>query len=123
LLGIFLSYIGIYWIDGVVGIGISIWIGFTGVKVFLSSYQVLMDTNINEGFKEDVIKAIEDIDGVDHVDDVFAKPVGIGYILIVKVSVLGDMTVNQSHGIAARIREKIKEGKNVMDVVVHVNPV
>jgi len=123
LLGIYLSSIGLYWVDGLVGIGISLWIAFTGLRIFTSAYRVLMDTNIDHLLKEDVLKTIETIEGVDHVDDIVAKPVGIGFIIIVKVSVSGGMKVREGHSIAARIRERIKASKNVKDVVVHVNPV
>ncbi len=122
LLGIILGNYGIYWVDGIVGLGISLWIAFTGIKIFSNSYNVLMDTNINNKFRSDIIKIIETINGVDHVDNVTAKPIGIGYILIVKVSVKGEMTVNESHSVAARIKERLKEGKYIGDVVVHINP-
>ena len=46
LLSIILSLFGIYWFDSVVGIGISIWIGYTGISIFLESYNVLMDISI-----------------------------------------------------------------------------
>ena len=122
LLGIITGNMGMYWIDGVVGIGISLWIFYTGIKVFAGSYKVLMDTNINEEFKNDVMDMIKSIDGVDHIDDVSAKPVGVRYILIVKVSVNGNMTVWESHQIAGIIRRNLKKCKNVADVVVHINP-
>jgi divalent metal cation (Fe/Co/Zn/Cd) transporter len=59
---------------------------------------------------------------VDHVDDVAAKPIGLRYIIIVKVSVSGDMTVREGHSIAAQIKEKVKVFKHAKDVLVHVNP-
>ncbi|MCX7923410.1 MAG: cation diffusion facilitator family transporter [Clostridia bacterium] len=122
LLGILMGTMGIFWVDGIVGIGISIWIAFTAVKIFTGAFYVLMDTNISKTVKEDVIKTIESIKGVDHVDDVKAKPIGVGYIIIIKVSVLGSMTVLEGHNIAAQIKERIKKCKNIEDVVVHVNP-
>ncbi|MBZ4646050.1 MAG: hypothetical protein PWR27_2447 [Petroclostridium sp.] len=122
LLGIIFGSQGIYWIDGVVGIGISLWIAFIGIRIFSSSYHVLMDTTIDEALKSDIIKAIESINGVDHVDDVTAKPIGLGFIIIVKVSVKGDMTVREGHSIAAQIKQKVKGFKHAKDVLVHVNP-
>ena len=122
LFGIVLGNQGLYWLDGVVGIGISVWIAFTGIKIFFSSYRVLMDTNMDEILENDIIKEIRSINGVDHIDKITAKPIGFKYIIIVKVSVLGDMTVNESHGIAAEIKAKLKSLKNVGDVVVHINP-
>ena len=122
LVGILLGVNGVHWFDGVVGIGISFWITFTAFKIFASSYYVLMDTSIDKVLKEDVLKVIEGVNGVDHVDSVTAKPIGVDFIVIVKVSINGEMTVNESHRIAARIKEKVKCCKNVGDVVVHINP-
>ncbi|HHW49047.1 MAG TPA: cation transporter [Clostridiaceae bacterium] len=122
LLGIVIGANGIYWLDGVVGIGISIWIVFTGIRIFYSSYRVLMDTNMDKFLEKDIINEIHSINGIDHIDKITAKPIGIKYIIIVKVSVLGDMTVNESHSIAAEIKAKLKNLKNVGDVVVHINP-
>ena len=59
---------------------------------------------------------------MDHVDSITTKPIGVSFIIIVKVSVAGTMTVEQGHSIAAEIKEKVKGNKNVGDVVVHVNP-
>ncbi|MDF2522548.1 MAG: cation diffusion facilitator family transporter [Clostridiales bacterium] len=122
LVGIILGINGIYWFDGVVGIGISLWIAYTAFKIFSSSYYVLMDTSIDKVLKEDVIKTIESVEGVEHVDSVTAKPIGIDFIVIIKVSICGEMTVNESHRIAGRIKEKVKGCRNVGDVVVHINP-
>lgn len=123
LLSIIFGAYNIYWLDGIVGIGISIWIAYTGIKIFQSSYNVLMDTSIDKAMEEKIIKIINSVEGVDHIDSVSAKPVGINFILIVKVSVRGDMSVNKSHSVAASIKHKLKSLKNVSDVVVHVNPV
>ena len=123
LLGIILGTMGIYWVDGVVGIVISIWIAYTGFKIFNSAYHVLMDRNIDRLLKNDIEKVIKSIDGIDHIDDIAAKPVGINYILIVKISVPGSITVNESHSIAAQVREKLRNNDRVNDVVVHINPV
>ena len=76
LIGILLGSRGIYWVDGVVGIGISLWIGYTGVRIFISAYNVLMDTNIDEKLTDRLIRDIEAINGVEHVDSINAKPIG-----------------------------------------------
>lgn len=122
LLGIMLGAGNIYWVDGLVGIGISLWIGYTGIRIFISAYDVLMDTNIDQEYLARLKEEIESIEGVDHVDSINAKPIGVSFIVIVKVSVSGTMTVEQGHSIAAQIKEKIKKKKNIGDVVVHVNP-
>ena len=122
LLSIIMGAYEIYWIDGIVGIGISLWIVYTGIRIFLSSYSVLMDTNIDESLENKIRAEIENTEGVDHIDNVTAKPIGVGFILIVKVSIKGDRTITEGHSISAEIKAKLKDIKNVKDVVVHVNP-
>jgi divalent metal cation (Fe/Co/Zn/Cd) transporter len=117
-----MGYYGVAWVDGAVGICISIWIFYTGIKIFLSSFRVLMDTNIDPTFKENTYKLIESINGVDHIDSINAKPVGAGFIMIIKVSVDGEMSVNESHKISAEIKAQVKCVKGIKDAVVHINP-
>lgn len=122
LLGIIFGRYGIFIVDGIVGIIISFWVAYTALRIFSSSYHVLMDTNMDDNLKKDILHVILSIPGVDHVDEITAKPIGVSFIIIVKVSVPGNMTVEQGHGIAAQIRQKIKGCKRVGDVVVHINP-
>jgi cation diffusion facilitator family transporter len=123
LSSVIFSKIGIYWLDGVAGIIISLWIAYTGIKIFLSAYDVLMDKNIPESMKKNIEKIIMTIEGVDHLDDITAKPTGINFILIIKVSVAGSMSVKESHNIAAEIRDRLKHINIVDDAIVHINPV
>ena len=75
---------------------------------------------------EEDIKKIEDIiktyEKIDHIDKVTSKAVGNSFIVIVKVSVDGNMTVKESHEIVGKLKAEILEQKNVYDVIVHVNP-
>lgn len=122
LISVILSRYGIHWFDGVVGIGIGIWVFYTGFKIFMSAYHVLMDTNIDDKIEEDLKRDIEAFDGVLHVDSMTAKPVGLHYLLIVKVSMDGNMTVFKSHEIATDIKYHLKNITRIEDVVVHINP-
>lgn len=122
IFGIIMGYFGYGWVDGVVGICISIWIFYTGIKIFISSFRVLMDTNMDPTLKDNTYKLVESINGVDHIDCINAKPVGAGFIMIIKVSVDGEMSVNESHKIASEIKARVKDIKDVKDAVVHINP-
>ncbi len=122
LLGIAGSSLGWKFLDGAVGIAISLWIAYTGVVIFIKAYRVLMDTGLGETTYRRIADIVSAVDGVDHIDSIEAKPVGFQYILFVKVSVDGEMSVNQSHAIAATIRYSLKELSDVSDVMVHINP-
>ena len=59
LVAAILSLYGVYYLDGIVGSLIGIWILITGVKIFLESYDVLMDKTISKETKEEVLKIVE----------------------------------------------------------------
>jgi len=59
LIAAMLGLAGILWFDGFVGIGISMWILWTGAKIFLESYNVLMDKSISEENKQKVLDIIK----------------------------------------------------------------
>lgn len=122
LLSIILGKFGIYWVDGIIGILISLWIAYTGFQIFMQAYNVLMDTTIDSKIKNDIIFDIKKINGVDHIDSISAKPIGLNYILIVKVSVNGSLTVTEGHTISAKIKNILITYNNIDDVIVHINP-
>ncbi len=122
LVSIIAGYFNLYFIDGVGGIAIAFWIAFTGFKIFTSAYEVLMDTNIDNQLMDDFSDIIEEIDGVDHIDAITAKPVGLNFLLIVKVSIDAHITVREGHDIAHKVRVILEDIDNVEEVVVHVNP-
>jgi divalent metal cation (Fe/Co/Zn/Cd) transporter len=82
-----------------------------------------MDKNIPESVKKCIEKVVLSIEGVDHLDSVSAKPTGINFIVIIKVSVPGNMSVLESHKIAAQIRERLRNIYIINDAIVHINPV
>lgn len=116
------GYFGIYFIDGIGGVIIAFWIAFTGFKIFTSAYEVLMDTNIDEHLMIELTHLIEGIEGVDHIDAITAKPIGLDFLLIVKVSIDAHISVYEGHKIASQVRDLLEEVNNVDEVLVHVNP-
>jgi cation diffusion facilitator family transporter len=122
LIGICGGLAGVIWLDGVVGILISMWLIYTGVRLIRASASVLMDTVIDPKVVQHLREHILCNKGVSHIDSIQSKPVGSRYILIVKVSVPGGMTVSESHKIAGVIREELKNHREIADVVVHINP-
>jgi cation diffusion facilitator family transporter len=122
-ISILLSKIDIYFIDGIVGIGISIWIFYTGIKIFKESYDVLMDKAMSLETKKEVLEIIKnnkDIKGFRHFN---ATPVGYQYQISFTIFVDGNMSTYQSHQIADDLeKEIIRKIDEVYLVVIHVNP-
>lgn len=123
LAAILFSLVGVFWLDGAVGIAISCWIAFNGIRIIREASNVLMDANPDKDVLEEYKNEILQVEGIDHIDSVVAKPVGVKYILIVKVSVNRDMNVLESHNIAKQIENVLLGNREeVDDVFVHINP-
>ena len=122
-ISIILSLFGVYWVDGIVGIGISFWIFYTGIKIFIESYNVLMDKSINPKIKEDIYKIIIKFDGVKEIIGMHTIPTGYKYILVLTIGVDGKMETFKSHSIADKLQKEIEDKFDVIDrVIVHVEP-
>ena len=123
LIGVVFGKFGIYFVDGLVAICISMKILFEAIKIFMESYNVLLDSSMNQKDLEHLMDLVSQNEAVDHIDKITSKSVGNQYIVIVKISVDGNMTVNDSHKVAGKIKADLLQEKNVYDVIVHVNPV
>lgn len=122
LVGIFAGLINLYWLDGVVAIIIAIRILYTAIEFFMQSYNVLLDVSMSEEEIKEISEIIKKYKKIDHIDKITSKAVGNSFIVIVKVSVDGNMTVSESHDVAGKLKADILCLKKVYDVVVHINP-
>ncbi len=122
LISILFASQGIYWIDGLVGLGIAIWICFTGIKIFIESYNVLMDISIDENTKDIILDLVHNYKEIISVENLYSTPAGYKYIVILTISVDGNMSTFDSHNLADSLEQDIKELDNVSDAIIHVNP-
>lgn len=123
LISIILSLFGIYWFDSVVGIGISIWIGYTGISIFIESYNVLMDISIDDKTKDLILDIIHTYKEVKNVEAISSSPVGAQHIIFITICLDGNMPTFESHSLANSIEETISNLDNVYKTIVHVEPV
>jgi len=122
LIGVIAGFFNIYWLDGIVALIIAVRIFIVAVGIFLDSYDVLMDKSISQEEMEKIVEIVKTFEEVDHIDKITSKRVGKQFLIIVKVSVDGEMTVNKSHVIAGKIKAKILKIEDIYDVIVHINP-
>lgn len=124
LLACLLSLKKIYFIDGIVGMIIAIWIFICAVKIFLESYDVLMDKAIDVETRGKVYEIIHKHSEVIKVNHFNSTPVGYRYQISFTIFVDGDLTTFESHDIANNLEKEIsKEIDEVFLTIIHVNPV
>lgn len=124
LISCLLSLKGIYFLDGVVGIIISLWIMYTSIKLFIESYNVLMDKSISIETKNEVYEIIDRHKEIKKVIHFNSTPVGYKYQISFTIYVDGNMSTFDSHDIANKLeKEIIKEIEEIYLVIIHVNPI
>ena len=120
--GIF-GYFGIYWVDSLVGIGIAIFILITGIKIFLESYNVLMDKAMNEETEKEVMDIISKYQEVKKIQHFNATSVGYMYQVSFTIFVDGNLSTYESHDIANRLEKDITALDDIYLTIIHVNPI
>ena len=124
LISCVLAIFNIYFLDGIVGLLISIWMMSVSIKIFIESYNVLMDKSMSEEEKNKVYKIIEKHDEIKKVIHFNSTPVGYKYQISLTIYVDGNLSTFESHKIANDLeKEIIKEIEEVYLAVIHVNPI
>ena len=115
---------GVYFVDGIVGILIGIWIFISAFEIFKQSYDVLMDKCISDDTKKKVYEIIARHKEIKNVIHFNSTPVGYQYQISFTIFVDGNMSTFDSHKIANDLEKEIdKEIDEVFLTVIHVNPI
>lgn len=124
LISCILSLFNIYLFDSIVGIGISVWMVISAIKVFVESFDVLMDTSISTEKKDmvlDIVKNFKEIKKIEHFN---STPVGYKYQISLTIYVDGNLSTFESHNIADKLeKELVNKIDDIYLAVIHVNPI
>ena len=124
LISCLLSTRGIYFLDGVVGMIISLWIMVTSFQIFKESYDVLMDKSLSIETREKVLKIIRKNKKIKKINHFNATPVGYRYQISFTIFVDGNMSTFESHEIADNLEKEIaRKLPEIYLTVIHVNPI
>ena len=117
------TLIGFTWLDGIVGIGISIWIAITGIKIFIESYNILMDVSIDENTKDLILHYVNNYKEIKKIEHFSSTPVGYQYVIVLTIYVDGNMSTFKSHELADNLEKDINSLDQVYNTIIHVNPI
>ena len=123
LISVLLTLANIYWFDSIVGIGISVWICYTGATIFIESYNVLMDISIDEKTKDIILDIAHSYPEIEGVDDIISTPVGDKYLVFITIKLDGNMSTFKSHELADDLEKNITLLDKIYKTVVHVDPI
>lgn len=123
LISVLFTLCNIYWIDSVVGIGISLWICYTGITIFIESYNVLMDISVDDKTKALILDIAHSYKEIKDVINIISTPVGDRYLVFITIGLDGNMTTFESHSLADSLEQSVNGLEKVYKTVVHVEPV
>lgn len=123
LISVLLGMVGIHWFDGVVGVGIALVIAISGVKIFIESYDILMDKSIDDETKQVILDVIEKHKDIQKINHFTSTPVGYKYLISISIFVDGNMTTFQSHEIADNLEKDLNKLDKIYLAIIHVNPI
>lgn len=122
LISILFGLVGVYWVDGIVGIGISIWILITGLGIFFESYNVLMDISLDDKTKETIMNLVKNHEDIKNCYNLYSAPVGYKYFVVFTIAVDGNMSTYDSHVLANHLEKDVEALDKIDKAVVHVHP-
>ena len=123
LLACILSFKGIDYVDGIIGVFISVWIVVSYIKIFIESYDVLMDKSITDDIKDEVMNIIKEHKEIKKIQHFVSMPVGYKYKISFTIFVDGNLSTFDSHDIADRLEKEInKRIDEIYLTIIHVNP-
>jgi cation diffusion facilitator family transporter len=109
--------------DHIGGLLIGVLIFFLSIRVVRRTVGQLVDTMPDAAKMAEIRRAAMAVPGALGIEKCFARRTGLKYHVDLHLEVDPEMTVRESHEIAARVRIAIKENLHwVADVLVHVEP-
>ena len=123
LISVLLTLKDIYWFDSLTGIGISIWIAYTGMKFFIESFNVLMDISVDDKTKDLILDIVNSYQDIKEVKSISSSPVGYKYMIVIVICVDGNMSTFDSHALADSVELSVTALDNVYRTIVHVEPI
>ena len=123
LISVLLTLANIYWFDSIVGIGISIWICYTGITIFMESYNVLMDISVDDKTKDLILDVAHSYPEIKDIDSIVSTPVGDKYLIFLTIKLDGNMSTFESHELADELEKNVSQLEKVYKTVVHVETI
>lgn len=123
-IGIFLGRAGYYWVDPLAGALVAIVILSTGIQILRQSSADLMDNVPGKALQKQVVQTLENIDGVEQVEEILSHRFGPYLVINITIGVKGSLNVREGDEIATQVEEKLYQEINLLKRVhVHYHPV
>lgn len=122
LLGILGSVNGYNYLDPIAGIIVGTMIVKTGAEFAYNSIMDLADRSIKESEIEEIRKTILNCQENITVDNIRTRKSGDYVIVDAYIYMDGNKTIKEGNHIVKKIREEVIKSKNIIDIMLHIEP-
>ncbi|WP_339613420.1 cation diffusion facilitator family transporter [uncultured Rubinisphaera sp.] len=111
------------WIDALAAIIVSMGVIASGIHLFRSSASELMDEQADPEFLASIHKTALAVTGVEDVETLLVRKVGLEYFADVHIEVNPSITVDFGHRIGHDVKDRLlKQHPELRDVLIHLEP-
>lgn len=109
--------------DPIAGIIVSFIILHLAYRMGFDAFQILIERNVSDEQLQQYQKVILQVPQVKRIDRIRAREHGHYILIDLRVSVPGELTVQEGHDIAREIKKRLMDQfQSIEEVLVHVNP-
>lgn len=122
ILGMVLYWAGWLYADPVIAVLISIWILITALGLLHESTQHLLDRELPDEQREQIIALALAVEGVIELHDLRTRQSGQQRFIQLHITMAGDISLAQAHAIGEEVERRIMAEFNSAEVLVHHDP-
>jgi cation diffusion facilitator family transporter len=112
----------LWWVDGALGIGVSLLIVWTAISIVRGTSSTLLGEAIDEEMRRAVLETVrKECPEVNDVHHIHVHRYGNAIELTLHIRVPGSMSVSESHGISMRLEDRLRRDLS-METTVHIEP-
>lgn len=122
-LGILGNLVGFHLADPLAALVVGLMIARMGWKFFFASFNVLMDSAVDDNTEARIRSHLLSTPGVMGIHGLKTRKLGDMIWVEVDIEMDGELTVSQGHAIATEARKRVMQNEAVLDVMTHFDPV
>lgn len=112
----------IVWLDGVLGLALSVYIAWTGYEVGKKAADMLMDKEIGEEDRARIITIIEDNTDVRGMHDLRTRRTGMDIHISFDVELDPELTLHDAHAITRELEFALLAAFPNAEIIIHMDP-
>lgn len=111
-----------WWVDGILGIGVSLLILFAAYTIIRSGASALLGESPSRSLENKISETIRSADlPLDNIHHLHVHDYGEHMEITVHIQVPGDMNVDEAHSVASKVEKTLKDQFKA-EITVHVEP-